>query len=249
MEVTARVRLLRHTGDPERAVALAAKLCYSAVGIDKLSEKIEKGEVREFLKRLLEMRHLSPFEHASFTFGVEGISRVTSHQLVRHRIASYSQQSQRYVKKTGGLEYVIPPSIAGNGVLKAQYGRVMAELQDTYRQFAEAGIAAEDARYVLPNAAETKMVVTMNARELRHFFQQRCCTRAQWEIRKMAELMLERVREVAPTLFADCGPLCVSGFCPEGDMSCGRVTSKSGKGEKPHARIKARRSKHPITRE
>ncbi|MBI4831319.1 MAG: FAD-dependent thymidylate synthase [Candidatus Lindowbacteria bacterium] len=214
---------------------------YLARQIDKLSDRIEKGEVQEFLKRLLEMGHLSPFEHASFTFGVEGISRVTSHQLVRHRIASYSQQSQRYVKKTGGIEYIVPPSISKRKALKEQYDRVIAELQDTYRQLIEAGVAAEDARYVLPNAAETKLVVTMNARELRHFFRQRCCTRAQWEIREMAETMLERVREVAPVLFADSGPPCVNGFCPEGDMSCGRVAAYSGTDKRTAARSKTRR--------
>jgi thymidylate synthase (FAD) len=238
MEVTAKVKLLRYTNEPERVVALAAKLCYSAVGVDKLSERIEKEQVQKFLKRLLDMGHLSPFEHASFTFGIEGISRVTSHQLVRHRIASYSQQSQRYVKKTGGLEYITPPSIAKNKALKARYERIMNELQDTYREFLENGVNPEDARYVLPNSAETKLIVTMNARELRHFFHQRCCTRAQWEIRKMAELMLKRVQEVAPNLFADSGPPCTSGLCPEGDMSCGRAASYSGSGKKSSIRGK-----------
>lgn len=225
MEVTAKVKLLRYTSEPERTVALAAKLCYSPVGVEKLSERIDAEECERFVKRLLDMGHLSPFEHASFTFGIEGISRVTSHQLVRHRLASYSQQSQRYVKKTGGFEHVIPPSIKKKEALSARFKRVMDELQSAYREFVEAGVAAEDARYVLPGAAETKIVVTMNARELRHFFRQRCCTRAQWEIRNMAELMLERVKEVAPTLFADSGPPCIEGVCPEGEMSCGRVKS------------------------
>jgi thymidylate synthase (FAD) len=223
MEVTAKVKLLRYTSEPERTVALAAKLCYSPVGVEQLSERIDDGECERFIKRLLEMGHLSPFEHASFTFGLEGISRVTSHQLVRHRIASYSQQSQRYVKKTGRFEHVIPPSIKKNKTLSSRFRRVMDELQATYHEFVETGVPAEDARYVLPGAAETKLVVTMNARELRHFFRQRCCTRAQWEIRNMAELMLQRVREVAPTLFADSGPPCIEGVCPEGEMSCGRV--------------------------
>jgi thymidylate synthase (FAD) len=232
--VTAKVKLLRYTSEPERTVALAAKLCYSPVGIEKLSERIGKEEVMQFVERLRDMGHLSPFEHASFTFGIEGISRATSHQLVRHRIASYSQQSQRYVKKTKQFEHIIPPTIKKSEALSSKFSRMMAELHVAYRELIEAGVPAEDARYVLPNAAETKIVVTMNARELRHFFRQRCCTRAQWEIRYMAELMLERVKEVAPILFADSGPPCTDGVCPEGEMSCGRVASyqkpeKSGK--------------------
>lgn len=225
MEVTAKVKLLRYTNEPERTVALAAKLCYSPADIEKLSERIGKEEVKQFVERLRDMGHMSPFEHASFTFGIEGISRATTHQLVRHRIASYSQQSQRYVKKTKQFEHIIPPTIKKNQALSRKFSAVMVDLHAAYREFIDAGVPAEDARYVLPNAAETKIVVTMNARELRHFFRQRCCTRAQWEIRNMAELMLERVKEVAPILFADSGPPCVEGVCPEGEMSCGRVAS------------------------
>jgi thymidylate synthase (FAD) len=218
-----KVKLLRYTDEPERAVALAAKLCYSPVGIDELSERIGKAEVQRFLKRLVDLGHFSPFEHASFTFGVEGISRVTSHQLVRHRLASYSQQSQRYVKKTGALDYVVPPSIRRKAALRERFDELMAELHEAYGEFLDAGIAAEDARYLLPSAVETKIVISMNARELRHFFRQRCCNRAQWEIRAMADAMLREVKKVAPTLFADSGAPCVTGACPEGDMSCGRV--------------------------
>ncbi|RJP71360.1 MAG: FAD-dependent thymidylate synthase [Candidatus Abyssobacteria bacterium SURF_17] len=239
MEMKPNVELLCYTDEPERTVALAARLCYSAVGIAELSERISDDEVNRLLKRLLEMGHASPFEHASFTFGVEGISRVTSHQLVRHRIASYSQQSQRYVRKTKQFDYVLPPSIRRRKDARERYERLMTELHALYREFLEAGIAAEDARYILPGAAETKIVVTMNARELRHFFRQRCCTRAQWEIRKMAELMLERVSEVAPNLFADCGPPCLVGPCPEGEMSCGRVSSApSATRKRPRAHVR-----------
>lgn len=239
MEMRPKVELLCHTDEPERTVALAARLCYSAVGVDELSKRIETDEVKRFLKRLREMGHLSPFEHASFTFGIEGISRVTSHQLVRHRIASYSQQSQRYVRKTKQFDFVVPPSIRRQKDVRERYERLMTQLHAAYRELLDAGIAAEDARYVLPGAAETKIVVTMNARELRHFFRQRCCTRAQWEIREMAELMLERVRDVAPDLFADCGPPCVAGPCPEGEMSCGRTASGSRAARKsPRERIR-----------
>lgn len=225
MDITAKVKLLRYTREPERAVALAAKLCYSSAGLDELSKRISTAETEQFLKRLSDMGHLSPFEHASFTFGIEGISRVTSHQLVRHRVASYSQQSQRYVKESRQFDYVIPPSIQKRGTLVPLYAHLMTDLHKAYIDMIEAGVPAEDARYLLPGAIETKIVVTMNARELRHFFRQRCCSRAQWEIRKMAESMLEQVKHVAPSLFADSGPPCVTGHCPEGEMSCGRVAS------------------------
>ncbi len=235
MEVSPKVKLLHHTDEPERTVALAAKLCYSPATIGGLSERVSRGEVKQFLRKLLDMGHLSPFEHASFTFGVEGISRVTSHQLVRHRIASYSQQSQRYVEKMEQFEYIVPRSIGKKKGLKTRYENLMQELQAAYREFVDAGVPAEDARYVLPGAAETKLVVTMNARELRHFFRQRCCTRAQWEIRKMAELMLGEVRRAAPALFADSGPPCEAGYCPEGEMSCGRVAVREAGGDSERA--------------
>jgi thymidylate synthase (FAD) len=233
METTAKVKLLRHTPEPEKTVALAAKLCYSPVGIDNLAERIDKEEVARFLKRLVDMGHFSPLEHASFTFGVEGISRAATHQLVRHRIASYSQQSQRYVKMKEPFSYVIPPTISKKPEQKKKFEKTMADLHALYRELLEAGAPAEDARYLLPNATETKIMVTMNARELRHFFRQRCCTRAQWEIRHAAEAMLRLVQEVAPILFDGCGPPCNQGHCPEGDMSCGRLASLSRAAEKP----------------
>ena len=226
METSPKVKLLRYTDEPEKTVALAAKLCYSPVGIDQLSEKIDAKESARFLKRLIEMGHFSPFEHASFTFGIEGISRAASHQLVRHRIASFSQQSQRYVKVKEQFNYVLPPSIGKKAELKEKFEEAMTGLHVLYREFLDAGTPAEDARYLLPNAAETKIMVTMNARELRHFFRQRCCTRAQWEIRHVAEIMLELVQKAAPALFKDCGAPCVQGICPEGEMSCGRVKSQ-----------------------
>jgi thymidylate synthase (FAD) len=232
MEVTAKVKLLRYTPEPEKAVALAAKLCYSPVGIDHLAERIDAKEAERFLKRLTDMGHFSPLEHATFTFGIEGISRATTHQLVRHRIASYSQQSQRYVKKKDEFDYILPPTIRKKAGLKKKFEKAMTDLHELYREFLDAGMPAEDARYLLPNAAETKIIVSMNARELRHFFRQRCCTRAQWEIRHMAEMMLKLVQDAAPVLFADCGAPCVNGYCPEGEMGCGKVASVSSSKQK-----------------
>ena len=214
------VQLLSHTPEPEQVVAAAARLCYSDSSIDQLLEK-SRLDRQVLLNKILEMGHLSVLEHASFSFGIEGISRACSHQLVRHRLASYSQQSQRYFSHREPIAAVIPPSIAGRPELRDRFDALLAEIHRTYRDFLEAGVPAEDARFVLPNAAETKIVVTMNARELLHFFNLRCCRRAQWEIRLVATEMLRLARRAAPLLFAGAGPGCVGGACPEGKMSCG----------------------------
>ncbi len=169
----------------------------------------------------MSLGHFSVLEHASFTFGIEGISRACSHQLVRHRLASYSQQSQRYVSQKERFEAVTPPSIACRPELRERYEGLLEEIHRVYGQFLDAGVPAEDARFVLPNAAATKLVVTMNARELHHFFNLRCCRRAQWEIRAVARDMLRLVRRKAPVLFAKAGPGCLRGACPEGAMTCG----------------------------
>lgn len=217
-----RVSLLTHTPDPERTVAAAARLCYSDAAIGELMDR-GAGDRAAFLQKILSLGHLSVLEHASFTFGIEGISRACSHQLVRHRIASYSQQSQRYVSQRERFEAVTPPSIAARPELLDRYERLLRQIHKVYGEFLDAGIAAEDARFVLPNAAATKLVMTMNARELRHFFGLRCCRRAQWEIRALAVEMLRQCRRAAPLLFADAGPGCLSGRCPEGPMTCGEM--------------------------
>ncbi|MCX7795702.1 MAG: FAD-dependent thymidylate synthase [bacterium] len=208
------VRLLSYTPEPDRVVALSARLCYSKIDISELAEKLTNEKVKELLNRLRNSGHLSPFEHASFTFGIEGISRVTSHQLVRHRIASYSQQSQRYVNMSK-TDFVIPPSIMENKSALELLSNVNDLAKSTYNKLIELGIPEEDARYVLPQGISTKIIVTMNARELLHFFNLRCCLRAQWEIRMMANLMLKEVKEVAPVIFEKAGPFCFSGPCPE----------------------------------
>jgi thymidylate synthase (FAD) len=223
------VVLLQCTSEPERLVALAARLCYSPATVRDLQEEISRRDVRRLVRSVLGMGHTSVLEHVTLTFGIEGISRATSHQLVRHRIASYSQQSQRYVAAAFG--YVVPPrigrrEIASSGPLQAP--RLLEEFEDhmeksrkLYAKMIEDGVPAEDARFVLPNATETKILVTMNARELNHFFALRLCRRAQWEIREMARRMLVLAREKAPLLFEKAGPGCIRGRCPEGKMSCG----------------------------
>lgn len=230
-EAKLKVLLLRNTPNPEETVAMAAKLCYSPADISSLKDKIETRDQKVFVERLVKMGHMSPIEHASFTFAIEGISRACSHQLVRHRLASYSQQSQRYVSEEAGFDYIVPPVIRDDKEMKKEFVSFMEEAQKAYNAMVKRlngkGITGEtanqDARFILPNAAETKIMVTMNARELLHFFRQRCCNRAQWEIRKMAEEMLKLVKKAAPTIFHKAGPGCLYSPCPEGDYSCGKI--------------------------
>ena len=218
-----KVKLMQYTPEPERTVAMAARLCYSAVGAEELAEKMSQSQVAGLVSKIVELGHLSTLEHVNFTFAVEGISRVLSHQLVRHRIASYSQQSQRYVGEHD-FEAIVPPTIAARPEAAAKFAALMAQIRTAYEELTDLGIPKEDARYVLANATETKVVITMNARTLLHFFSLRCCMRAQWEIRAMAEAMLKEARQAAPLLFAKAGPTCLSaGYCSEGKMSCGRA--------------------------
>ena len=217
------VKLVRHTPEPERTVAMSARLCYSPIGAAQLEEKISDEQAANLVRKLVSMGHLSTLEHVTFTFAIEGVSRVLTHQLVRHRIASYSQQSQRYVKEHD-FETIVPASVASKPEAKAKFDKLMTEIQAMYDEFIALDIPAEDARYILPNATETKIVCTFNARSLLNFFSLRCCTRAQWEIRALANEMLRQCQAVAPVIFENAGPTCVSeGVCHEGAMSCGRL--------------------------
>ncbi|WKY47184.1 FAD-dependent thymidylate synthase [Eubacteriaceae bacterium ES3] len=246
METRLKVTLIQHTPEPEKLVAAAAKLCYSTAGADEIMEDLSDENVEKFLNRLMGMGHASPIEHASFTFAIEGVSRSLTHQLVRHRLASFSQKSQRYVNENQ-FHYVIPPEIKGIPEGEKIFVQGMENAQKTYDELAEKlmkahmeillaeGVsektaknlaekkAIEDARFVLPNACETKIVMTMNTRELLHFFNQRCCNRAQWEIRELAIEMLKLCRNVAPLLFKKAGPRCLFASCPEGAMTCGKI--------------------------
>ena len=296
MKAKLKVNLVEHTPNPDKVVAKAAKLCYSKIGIDDMN--VTDEEAYKFVNRLASMGHESPIEHVSFTFAVEGVSRSLTHQLVRHRLASYSQQSQRYVK-IAQVEYIVPPAIANDVIASKLYIQAMEEAQEAYnniydrllvKKAIELGVYSkytayineklfdkfratkiietyncgenpqvikneselmtldefwreydkelprnermysktqkaiiEDARYVFPNACETKICMTMNARTLLNFFHHRCCDRAQWEIRELANEMCRLVKEVAPAIFSKAGPNCVCGPCPEGAMSCGKV--------------------------
>lgn len=246
MEEKLKVKLINHTDNPENLVAKAAKICYSPVGVGEIEEKLTEENTEDFINMLMNIGHESPIEHVSFTFAVEGVSRTLTHQLVRHRMASFSQQSQRYVKLEQ-FNYIIPPAIAENKQTKEIFERSMKKDQENYgkivdilfnknlEEFIKEGIdektarskaekmSIEDARYLFPNACETKIVFTMNARSLFNFFKSRCCNRAQWEIRELAVEMYKLVKNVAPTLFKYSGPGCLYDNCPEGKMTCGKI--------------------------
>lgn len=211
------VRLLAHTPDADRMCAAAAHSCYSE---DSAADLLETVDPAKMLRHVIGMGHHSVIEHAVFTFSVEGVSRALTHQLVRHRIASFSQQSQRYVRLSEPT-YVVPETVKRDPEAMKVYEETMDGIWDSYSKLIGMGIPAEDARYVLPNGCTTNITITMNARELLHFFSMRCCNRAQWEIREMADEMLRLCKEVSPVIFSDAGPACIRGPCPEGKKTCG----------------------------
>jgi len=215
-----KVYLLNSTPEPDNLVAAAARICYSDAAASDLLERESAALSARLLKELRLSGHHSPFEHVSFTFGVDGLSRTASHQLVRHRIASFSQQSQRYVK-AGNADIVVPPSVMGNSEASELFAQQAESASEAYRKLLAIGIPAEDARFILPHGWETRLVMTMNARALHHFFNLRLCRRAQWEIRELARLMLVECRSVAPVIFETAGPFCLSGGCQE-SRPCGR---------------------------
>lgn len=220
------VKLINYTSKPEITIAVAARLCYSSYSITRIESDFSENEqglekARRLIKKIRSSGHESVLEHSNFTFGVEKLSRSASHQLVRHRIASYSQRSQRYVKETKP-QYVVPDSISQNSEFLKKYNKAIGEIFSLYSYLLDAGVPAEDARYLLPNATETQLIFTMNARELLHFFRLRGCERAQWEIRRVAHEMFRLVYPLAPSVFNGAGPACVKGSCSEGEFSCGK---------------------------
>ena len=246
MKTDLKVKLISHTENPENLVAKAAKICYSSVGVEEIEESLTEESTEKFINMLMNIGHESPIEHVSFTFAVEGVSRTLTHQLVRHRMASFSQQSQRYVKLEQ-FHYIVPPQIEANEKACEIFVKSMKANQKSYDEIVDAlynenlkillqqGIdevtakskaektSIEDARYVFPNACETKIVFTMNARSLFNFFRHRCCNRAQWEIRELSIEMYKLVKNIAPTLFKHAGPGCLNDKCPEGKMTCGKI--------------------------
>ena len=214
-----KVKLLRYTADAELLCGAAALTSTKSGSPSKIFEKMDSETAKNIIKRVTGYGHVSVIEHASFTFSIEGVSRAMTHQFVRHRIASYTQQSQRFVTYDTLEKYVTPKSIAENLNAKKIFDETLEKISETYQKLLTVGIPKEDARFILPNAAKTNIIVTMNARELRHFFNLRCCTRSQWEIREVATEMLKQAKEAAPALFENAGPSCVElGYCPEGRM-------------------------------
>ncbi len=235
-----KVNLITHTPEPEKIVAAAAKMCYSNSGSENILDNLTPEKTTKFLNHLMSLGHESPLEHITFTFGVEGVSRSLLAQLTRHRMASYSVKSQRYVEE-GSFEFITPPEIEKNEEALKKYNETMDTILKSYNDLTEILFsehkktmdekaarkkAIEDARFVLPNACETKLVMTFNARSLLNFFSERCCERAQWEIRELATQILKIVKKEAPVIFKNAGPKCVRGACPEGSMSCGKRKEK-----------------------
>ena len=223
------IELITYTPEPESVCNLGAKVC--------VSENMPESGWDDFkaLDHAVASGHESVLEHATFTFAIEGISRASSHQLVRHRMASYSQQSQRYVRMDG-FELVYPQSVMDasgaesgwerDGTIAVAIKDYLSDLKWLVDKLRKANIPEEDIRYFYPNATKTNIIVTMNARELRHFFSLRCCERAQWEIKQVAEMMLALVKEVAPSLFENAGAQCMKlGYCPE-KRGCGKYSKK-----------------------
>ena len=199
-----KVKLVRYTPMPAELCGEAASCCW------------KKNNHEKSLKHAMESGHLSVLEHASFTFYIEDVSRVLLAQLTRHRIASFTVESQRYVR-IDGCTLIVPESIQKmeNAELREKALRNMAEAMQIYSELADSGVPAEDARYITPQAVPTSLYLSMNARELMHFFELRTCNRAQWEIREMADEMLKICRKIAPKIFLSAGPGCVTGGCPE----------------------------------
>lgn len=222
------VTLIAHTENPETVIAMASRTCYSALDLEGLEKKAQTADNAAYIRGVLASGHTSVIEHASFTFGIEGVSRTLLAQITRHRLASFSVQSQRYVSVQGAevFDYVMPPRIRALGPEAVKrFENQMKTLQSWYDEWSEAlgQDSAEDARFVLPGAAATRITMTMNARELLHFFSLRMCNRAQWEIRELAWKMYDLVYPLAPAVFESAGPGCARGGCPEGKRSCGRA--------------------------
>ena len=222
------VTLIAHTPEPEKVIAMASRTCYSALDLEGLDKKTDAADNAAYIRRVLASGHTSIAEHASFTFGLEGVSRTLLAQITRHRVASFSVQSQRYVSVAGAevFDYVLPPRIRALGPeAEEKFARQMKTMQRWYDEWSEAlgQDSAEDALFVLPGAAATRIVMTMNARELLHFFSLRMCNRAQWEVREAAWRMYELVYPLAPSVFENAGPGCARGACPEGKRTCGKA--------------------------
>ena len=220
------VKLIAHTPDPDLICAAVARTSRSNLTPAELLAKSagDREKAMKLLREIIKSGHISVTEHASFTFSISGVSRALTHELVRHRMASYTQQSQRYVRVSGEDAFLTPPTINASNKASKIFQSAISDIRKSYDELIKLGVPVEDARYILPNATKATIVVTMNCRELLHFFSLRCCDRAQWEIRELAELMAKECKKVAPVIFEKAGPSCVQlGACPEGSFSCGKM--------------------------
>jgi len=220
-----KIKLIRSTSEPLTVLATAARTCYTDIDPARLDQDISQEEAKSLINKIMSIGHYSVLEHVVFTFSVSGISRACSHQLVRHRLASFSQRSQRYVKHNRP-DIVTPKSIDEHPVCSNRFVELIESIWEEYNTMVGNGIPPEDARFVLPNACATALIFTMNARELLHFFTLRGCNRAQWEIRAMSDKMLKICKAKLPIVFDHAGPACVRGSCSEGKMSCGKPRDK-----------------------
>ncbi|GMB10911.1 MAG: FAD-dependent thymidylate synthase [Candidatus Improbicoccus devescovinae] len=235
-----KITLISHTPEPEKLITAAAKLCYSSLEINEILNKMDEEKCGLFIKKLIKLGHESPLEHASFTFGIEKVSRVFLSQITRHRIASFSVRSQRYVPENK-FNFIIPKKIADNSAANFEFLSEINNIKKSYEKITrflcknnnlcenttkklEKDIL-EIARYILPGATESKIICTFNARSLLNFFKLRCCNRAQLEIRNAANEMLNLVKKIAPNIFATAGPPCITGECRQGAMACAKKIS------------------------
>lgn len=218
-----------------KTVYVACRTCYSEQYPQEIwNDDYSDEKMLKLLTKVMSSGHHSTLEHCQYVFAVSGISRACSHQLVRHRHMSFSQKSQRYVTETSQFEYITPPAIA-NSEFVDEYNAFMVKIQDFYSRMVESGIKAEDARFVLPNATSTSMILSLNLREFIHLAGLRLCTNSQHEIRKLVQKMVDLAIEKDRWLDEYLVPKCeVLGYCNE-IKSCGKFPTKN-EGLKTHAR-------------
>ncbi len=225
--VKASVELISKPENVLKTVYTACRTCYSALNPEVIFEEAQDSDkMLSLISKVISSGHYSTIEHIQLSFAISGVSRACTHQLVRHRHMSFSQKSQRYVKEKGEFDYIIPTPISSNPELTQKFEKHMKLVSELYGEFVEAGIKAEDARAILPNACSTSLVASLNLRELIHLANLRLCTRAQQEIRLLINLMVKEVLKVEPWLKEHLVPKCERlGYCDE-DKSCGRMATK-----------------------
>ena len=219
------VNLISKPENMLKTVYTACRTCYSAdMPYNIYNDANDEEKMLKLIERVISSGHYSTIEHIQVTFAISNVSRACTHQFVRHRHVSFSQKSQRYVKEKGQFDYLVPPTIEKNSELKEKFESFMGQISELYSEFVNAGIPAEDARAILPNAAASSIVASLNLRELIHIANLRLCTRAQYEIRLMVKAMCDALIEQEPWLKPYLVPKCERyGFCDE-DKSCGRIT-------------------------